>query len=465
MLAVLRRPFEAHVFKHGYRDPLNPYPTPIPSRRPSPSRISIASEKFRGRISASTYRSNTSTPRLDIDTQNQTPNSPPTTIHAPSPIRAIGLGIFTSQEQPPPLPAAYNPSRTSSTETPPFVQPTAPLPSLAPPPRMSSLVSPSGFVPLSIPAQFSASAWRAIHPPLKSPLGGREGNKSQPHLPSGPGFSYRNRYSRSSVSLTKPHRISSATPAASVAWSSRSGSTGPGEEGRGSPSSGSITAQDRATASAIAYAILNGTPIPGTEAPRTRTQHKSGHVRRASAPDPRTIAGAAHSEQPQERMAKGWKPQLQDPVPIAGPSNSGTATTNNVKTPTPTPSLSRPHIPRSSSAELLSKFSPDSSPDDNTVNLRRELERQLDDRFASVRKSRSESPLRQMRHSDVPVAAKRMSRMPQDPRIAKRNSDVRMEVGMAMLERERERKGKGKERGRWEFEEVKNKPLPKIAAL
>jgi len=279
MLAVLRRPFEAHVFKHGYRDPINPHPTPVPSRRASQVRsISLISEKFRGRISVSTHRSNTShVSNIDIETLDRTTNSSPPTIHAPSPIRAIGLGIFTSQAQPPPIPAAYTPPRSVSAETtPPFVQPTAIYPGLPPPPRMSSLISPSGFVPLSIPAQYSASAWRAVHPPLPSPLGGREGHRSHPHLShtaSGPNLAYRNRYSRSSVSLTRPHRLSSATPPASVAWSSRSGSTGPGDEGRGSPASGSITTQERAHASAIAYAILNGTPIPGSNAPRTLTQH------------------------------------------------------------------------------------------------------------------------------------------------------------------------------------------------
>jgi hypothetical protein len=156
-------------------------------------------------------------------------------------------------------------------------------------------------------------------------------------------------------------------------------------------------------------------------------------------------------------MAKGWKPQLQDPITITIATNASSGSNTNIKT----RSLSRPHIPRSSSAELLSKFSPDSSPDDNTTNLRHELERQLDGRFASVRKSRSESPLR---HSDVPVTAGRMSRMPQDPRIAKRNSDVRLEVGMGLLEKENE-KERGKKTGRMAFEEVKNKPLPKIAAL
>jgi len=177
-------------------------------------------------------------------------------------------------------------------------------------------------------------------------------------------------------------------------------------------------------------------------------------VRRASAPVAGTTGGAVNMEQQQGRMAKGWKPQLQDQVTNA--TNS-----SNVKR-----RGSRAHIPRSSSAELLSKFSPDSSPDDNTVNLRNELERELDGRLAlgkreSVRKSRSESPLR---HSDLPGRATslfprdvRLSRMPQEPRIMKRNSETRLEVGMGLLE--------GKEKKRMTFDEVKNKPLPKIAAL
>ncbi|KAF2467866.1 uncharacterized protein BDR25DRAFT_233152 [Lindgomyces ingoldianus] len=406
MLAVVRRPFEAHVLKHGYRPPKKHQRTPAMSRRPSPTRsASFISDKFRSRVSVSTHRSTPSNnSNVDVDTLDLASNSPPSTIHAPSPIRAI--------------------------ETPPIFYPSASYNHLPPPPRMSSLIAPSGFVPLSVPAQYSASAWRAVHPNMPSPLVSAA-TRSHPHLPhtqQGHNFSYRNRYSRSSVSLTRPHRLSSATPSGSVAWSSRSGSTGP-DEGRGSPASGTTSTHDRATANAIAYAILNGTPVPGT---RSKKHHRSNHVRRASAPD-------ATPDAQYGRKAKGWKPRLQgQEETIEGQPSK---------------------IIRSSSADLLSKFSPDSSPDGTEVSIGKELERELDLRLSfsgglPFRKTRSASPLR---HSDMPTGAANVgrsttvvSRLPQDPVILKAGENMTA--------------GKPEKR-RMTFDELKNKPLPKIAAL
>jgi hypothetical protein len=435
MLASVRRPFEAHVFKHGYKEPVNPHPTPAVSRRPSPSRsVSISSDKYRGRVSVSTHRSSPSNvSNTDVETLDLNSGSPPSTIHAPSPIRSIGLNIFTSQAQPPPLPAAFIPPRSTSLESsaPPMFHPSTSYNHLPPPPRMSALIAPSGFVPLAIPAQYSASAWRAVHPTLPSPLG-PAASRSHPHLPhtaSGYNynFSYRSRYSRSSVSLTRPHRLSTATPAGSVTWSSRSGSTGPGDEDRGSPSSSEVAAQ-KASANAIAYAILNGTTIPGTD---VRGKPKAGHMRRASAPDASTGV-----EQP-GRMAKGWKPQLH--CQEEGKEHRP------------------PKMVRSSSAELLSKFSPDSSPEDN-VNLRTELERELDVHLSLVnsrhlvRKTRSESPLR---HSDIPGGATSAANLVRASTISRMSLDLRASKhGDTALGTKR-----------MTFDEIKNKPLPKIAAL
>ncbi|KAF2685088.1 hypothetical protein K458DRAFT_20116 [Lentithecium fluviatile CBS 122367] len=432
MLSVVRRPFEAHLLKHGYRSPSAKIPlTPSVSRRPSPSRSASFSEKYRrGRVSASTHRSTPSnTSNTDVDTIDLNATSPPPSILAPSPMR-VGLGIFTSNAQPPPLPPAFAPPpRTSSVEAPPAVfQPSASNQHLPPPPRMSALITPSGFVPLSVPAQFSASAWRAVHPLAPSPLG-PVASRSHPHLPhtnSVPSFTYRSRYSRSSVSLTRPHRLSSTTPVGSVAWSSRSGSTGP-DEGRGSPSSGDGVSEHRATPNEIAYAILNGTAIPGTTATRGHTR---GHMRHVSAPD--VTAGAQQSH----RMSKGWKPQLKDRVERTG--------------------LDTTKIIRSSSADLLSRFSPDTSPDDERVSLRKEFERDLDLRLASekflpVRKIRSADPLRQS--PSPPHAVTGVGRVSTTTSRASITSDAG--AGAQMSDRER----------RMTFDEVKNKPLPKIAML
>ncbi|KAF2179882.1 hypothetical protein K469DRAFT_594590 [Zopfia rhizophila CBS 207.26] len=396
MLAVVRRPFEAHLLKHGYLEPVNPNPTPAVSRRPSRT-ASFISDKYHGRASASTHRSTPSNhSNADVETLDLNSTSPPPTIHAPSPT-------------PPPI---FNPTTTY----------------LPPPPRMSSLVAPSGFVPLSIPPQYSASTWRAVHPTIPSPLG-PVASWSHPHLPhtnQGYNFSYRSRYSRSSVSLTRPHRLSSATPTGSVAGSMRSASTGP-DNGRGSPSSeggsNSASINDRATANAVAYAILNGTPIPSAH---NTGKGKANHMRRASAPD--TTAGAQ-----QGRKAKGWKPQLrgQEEASESLPIN----------------------IPRSSSVNF-SRFSPDSSPEDNEVSMRKEFEKELDRRLSfgktlPFRKIRSESPLR---HSDIPGGAETISRtitlsgLPRDPMDAKDGPKVKHMSQMTL-------------------EELKNKPLPNIAAL
>lgn len=470
MLASVRRPFEAHILKHGYKKPIPNHPSPNDSRRPSPSRsISLNFEKHYGRRSASTHRSSPSyRSNADVETLDLDRSSPPSTIHAPSPVRSLGLGmgIFTSHDHPPPLPAAFGPRRSSSYDTlPPVFYPSVSHARLQPPPRMTSLVAPTGFVPLSAPVQYSASVMRAVHPPLPSPLRSTA-SRSHSHLPAtnqGPNLNYRARYSRSSISLTRPHRLSSA-PAGSVGWSSRSGSTGPGDEGRRTPSSSNADGHDRPSASMIAYAILNGTSIPGYGYPQEQKSHH--HQRHSSAPD--TTAGAECG-----RMAMGWKPKLKS-------SNEGTDST---------PIL----IPRASSAELLSKFSPDTSPEDNNINLRRAFERDLDHRLSMMvkktRKSRSSSPLR---HSEIPDGATTVSRAssstlrdpfgsgaskngmwisPQSTGQSSRrltfdggdsaaSSNTRGAMSISP-----QSTGGSTRRLTSTFDDVKNKPLPKIAAL
>jgi hypothetical protein len=227
MLSKVRRPFEAHVLKHGYRSPGETQSPPQMSRRPSPTRTnSPLSEKFRHRVSISSTRRSTPSNLSDTDFNplSLRANSQPSTIHAPAPIRSIGMGFFTSDAQPPPLPALLSRRSTSIETPPPLFHPThghIPVP-----PRMSSFVSTSGFVPLSIPIQYSASAWRAVHPILPSPLG-PAGNTSRsypglPHKQQGYAGSYRSiRHSRSAISLTRPYRLSTATPSGSVGWTTQ----------------------------------------------------------------------------------------------------------------------------------------------------------------------------------------------------------------------------------------------------
>lgn len=406
ILAVVSRPFEAHLFRYRHHPPI-PTPTSALSRHDS-GNGSLTSEKYTGRVSASTRRSIISNQsNTDVETFDLN-HSPPTSILSPSPVRSIGLSIFTNQGTLPP-PAGLLPSRSRSVETlPPIFQPTAPLPHLRPPPRMSSLVAPSRFVPLSIPASYSASAWRAVHPPPPAHLA--SASRQHPHS-----LYLNNRHSRSLVSLTRPHRLSSATHT-STAWSSRSGSTG--EDGRGSPSSSTgAGAQEGATSYAVAYAILNGNPMP--QAPRVG-KSKMNHMRRASAP----IAGAAEtSVANQERKAKGWRPQLQDQKQDGAPRTKSTD---------------------------LSTVMKDVKQD--VSNLEKELDLRLSlGQGLPYRKTRSMSPLR---HSDIPQGPADISRTATLNRTP-RNSQIFKSAPS----------GKETKLKRMTFEELKNKPLPKIAAL
>jgi hypothetical protein len=221
-----------------------------------------------------------------------------------------------------------------------------------------------------------------------------------------------------------------------VSSSSRSGSTGP--DGRNSLSSDG-DAYGKATPSETAYAILSGTPLPSTANPKGR----NGHMRTASAPD--ATSGA---QQPvhAERMAIGWKPQLID-LDLSQKQESGSLSVGDKP-------IKIVKLVHSLSEGFLSRFSPDTSPVDNLKKPRQELERKLDARLI-IRKlvpgrSRSADP---MRHSSAPTiaeaAAAMVSNMPHDLETPKNRS--------ASAEAESKR--------RIPFDELKNKPLLRIAVL
>jgi hypothetical protein len=431
MLSIVRCPFEAHLLKHGYRSSSKPNLNPAVSRKPSPKRIIFPnSEEYLrgGSVYASTHRSKRSTTsNADIATLDLDSSTPATTIHAPSPMRSIGLGIFTSNSQPPPLPAAFasrsHPRASSQTTLPPQIfHPSASVqhPPLSPL-RVSALLPPSGFVPLAVPTQFSASAWRAVHPPAqhqhqgRSPLG-RAHLRSQSHLPgtNTNNFPYRTHYSRSSVSLTRPHRLSITTPSASVTCTSRSGSTGPEEGGRDSLSLSSGGAsgsggQGRPTANQIAYAILNGIRVPELDSRNGNGGVKVGrpavrHARHVSALD--ATLGAQQSI----RRGRGWKPLLE--VQVEGVGNQLIKISNQSQNlqgrhgdRTPTTSTTA-NIPPSSNL-LSSKFSPDSSvnSDKTTINPnlspRLSFEKAFDlHRGSGIEQSTTGSIVRRIRSED-----------------------------------------------------------------
>jgi hypothetical protein len=363
MLSVVHRPFEAHLLRHGYRPPR---PSPSSSRKASPSRSTTSSENPpRGRVSASTHRSTPSqghSSHADVDTFDMVSISPPPSIYAPSPRRTIGLGIFTADGQPPPVPPTFAlPRRTSSIDQRPIMlQHSISDPHLARPPRMSVLVAPSGFLPLSTPPQFSASAWRAVHPLAPSPLG-PVASRSFSHLPhttSTQPFTYRTRYARSSasVSLTRPHHLSSVNSGGSEGWSSRSDSTGP--YARSSEESGP---EYKPAPNHSMSGIRKGANLLAATSTKSHTRH-------ISAPDASAAVQQDHSQSHTKKSVK-VRPKGQT-------------------------QRSEPHalqMPRSHSAGVLlsSRFSPDTSPDDEHVN---HFEKALDSRL--IRKIQSADPLR-----------------------------------------------------------------------
>lgn len=105
---------------------------------------------------------------------------------------------------------------------------------------------------------------------------------------------------------------------------------------------------------------------------------------------------------------------------------------------------------RSSSAALLSRFSPDSSPDNNDKTSQGELERNISGR-AKVMK---ELPFRRSRSADYLAQAKIDADVSSDGQ-----EPDQQEVRSRILHSEPERKR------RMTFDQLKNKPLPKIAVL
>ncbi|KAF2703041.1 hypothetical protein K504DRAFT_539238 [Pleomassaria siparia CBS 279.74] len=431
MLAVVRRPFEAHLLKYNYNQPVYPYPAPVVSRRLSPTRSSsFTSVRQHRRISVSTRRSTFSI-NTDVETLDIGSTSPPSTIHAPTPLRSTGLGTFTKSALPP---AFMLPARASSMENLPQVfYPSISNHHLPPPPRMSTLVGPYGFVPLYNAKEYSASAWRAVHPTLPSPLRPVSyASRSNPHLPqttsTHPSNFYRSGYSRSSVSLTRPNRLSSVTPplpAGSVTWSSRSGSTGPedGRQSRSPVSSGGGTSEK-------AFGQKMSTGTASSSANETKGE-RSSHARHTSAPDAMAGAAQQYPHSSSERKAKGWKPQLKRQQEML----EGTPA----------------KIVRSSSAEVLGR--PSHTSPEAKLDFRQAFEKELDAQWSIApdvpekeetveRKSKSASPLRAPKGANGDTGggcmekATMASRMPQYPTLK-----------------------------RMTFDEVKNKPLPRIAAL
>lgn len=284
VLAVVNRPFEAHLFRHGYQKPADISRSPHPSfGQPLTRNLTWTLEK---RIddrprSVSTHRSRS------FETVNRSKGLAQPIVSAPSRVRSSDSRIFTSPYTPPPIPPAYIAAQRNSSA---YTSDRSSHSSmnrgfLTRPPRLSGSTRIPESVPLSVPAQYPMSTWRAIHPegPTSVPLS----THSRPRSYS-TGLSYQSEYSRSSVFLTRPARLSNSRS------SSRHGS----EElkGRNDRFSSSIVESKSASPRGGAYAIKHGTPLAHTEHVKRQIGH---HTRTASAPQ-----AASHREFQKEADVK-----------------------------------------------------------------------------------------------------------------------------------------------------------------
>ena len=368
-MAAVRRPFEAHLFAYGQRAAPDSDATSPDSRRFSEDHT--ATEKLVPDNGISAYnhtRSMSSFTNADVETLDLNSSRPASIMQSESPTRnRAGLGVFTSPFAPPPLPPAFMVAVDSPSMQPqyPTLDPFAHRRRLSLTPRTDALLAPAAYVPYSIPIEFSASAQRAVFPDTAAPYRSVSTSRSQPHLRSMSSFSNRNRYSRSSVSLSRPHRLSSLTPVPHLECGSCSdtlnSSGGISEIGESPNSKTGVSKGDkRASAAEIVYAIANGTPIPGTETPSPRK-----HWRTVSAPDVAAGIQAPAVPRSNERMAMGWKPNLEKSSTVIRKPLS-----NKIE-----------KLVRSASAELLGRFGPISDAEVQEMKWKKEFETEIENRL------------------------------------------------------------------------------------
>jgi len=357
----------------------------------------------------------------------------PATIVATSPVRSTDLGLFTFCSSTSRLPAAFVGRAVSQNAPLPVFYPSTLSHHIQNPQRTQAMIVPSGFVPLSISVQYSTSVWRAMHPTAPPSLSA-SATQSQSHLPLGNAahhFSYRGCYSHSSISLTRPTRLSTATPAASVEWSSRSDSTGP-DDGRRSFTSGSEP-KSRATPGQIAYAILNGTSIPGIEPSKLRPAR---HARHSSAPD---ASGRARHISHQTKACKHQ-------------SQSQTGSKVIYATELHRPSSFERLIRRASSAINVAV-------ERSTLHTRPDMDMgrpTAANQLSTFKKTYSADPIRYI-DTETPGQLSQASSV--TGRLSLDINNTRMNC------QDTTDGAQGSIHGQLTFEEIKNKPLPRISAL
>jgi len=354
VLATVRRPFEAHLFQHGFQRPQNLMPALCETRKPSYTRRpSYASEKYplgHQRSTSSFRTAETNVSGAEADTLDWNFRLPALSSRAPSPAESLGLGIFTSNSVPPPIPSAYaTPPRLQSPGAfAPTLHPTVSQNLLTRPPRLSGQDRTFSSAPSAVvAAQYSASTLRALHPPQPSKPRTSRSHSQLPSL----SYSYRDQYSRSAASLTRPHRLSTMTSVGSADWSLRNGSSGHARLYSVSSAEDSVE-RKRSAREVVAMSKCGSSHSESS----STTNEKVFHRRPSSAPASDAVRGI-DGLQRSSRMAMGWKPHL------AGPRTHRSQ--NALRLSSQQASLERRHAQKlvhSSSTGFLGNFSPDIRP-------------------------------------------------------------------------------------------------------
>lgn len=338
--------------------------------------------------------------------------SPPYTVFSPR------RGVFTSHHTPPPIPAEYVAPRRNSLPGTFRVahQPHRYQKSLA----NSSRSFVSGVVPgstrQSLPAHFSKATWRVAHP---NPASLALLAHSHPEVVNRRFSSYQSPYSRHSTTLTRPQRLSYHSAAPSV----RSQSEHTDSDRR----SNSLS---RGNSSEIARAFVQGLSMPAPAHPPPRPRN----IRIT------TTLDTGSTEKQFHRMSA--------PLP-----------TNTTQDAPPTfPNPNRPYI-RSASPGFLSFFSPDTSPVDTSPTDPNPPTTTL---APNTNKPNHKIPRKPVPLSRRPSEAARamFSNMPDDLPILPRSPRSPGATMLVMMTH-----GPVKQKRMSVYEEVKNKPLSRIAIL
>ncbi|USP72999.1 hypothetical protein yc1106_00273 [Curvularia clavata] len=428
ILANVSRPFEAHLFNHGYQSSIEVYSQPY---APEMSHSEIASHDFRAHLesqrrSRSSYEvnvsnlSNVGVNRIIPDNRSSLSSPPgPFTVQSPE------TGVFTSKHAPPPIPAAYITPRRNSLP--------GNFPSASQPLNGHNTVDNTSRSPeadvnkrQSLPAPFSPSTWQAVHPNPES-LALVSHSRSDV---ANARISYQNPYSRSSISLTRPKRLSYTSAAPSV--SSRTEHTDSDSQDESS---------SRANSSEIARAISKAIPMPMA----THPSNRRGNIQLVTSFD--NMSRARKSYHIPHMTASTAQPDHD------GPDDKYEISTRRYESHETPPNSHRNYV-RSTSPGFLSLFSPDSSPtEDKHYSPPKETSVNRVPR-KPVPPPRGPSPSKLMA---AEAAAAMLINMPDDLPIPEHHTRPPKRLPSA--------KRAQASRKSWVYEQVKNKPLPRIAFL